>query len=82
MKIIRDEEYDGIMMIPLFVDWGVKRCNVEHCTQQPTTIVAGLADNVIGMCEEHYQAASQQPGGVRFTFVWDNFNAFDGGDVA
>lgn len=38
MKIIRDEEMGGIMMIPLFQQWGVNRCNIKDCTEKHTTI--------------------------------------------
>jgi hypothetical protein len=52
MEIIRDEETFGLMMIPLFVDWGVRRCNVKDCTSKPSTIVTGAHPeaNVFGLC--------------------------------
>jgi hypothetical protein len=77
MNIIRDNQLGGLAMIPLFCDWGVRRCNVEDCTQQPTTIITGVAPDCppIGMCEEHFQAANQGEG-VTYTFVFDEFDAF------
>jgi len=78
VKIIRDEECGGIMMIPLFVDWNIRRCNVEGCTNKPTTIVAQLAEDVpvCGFCEEHFQKMNT-PGGVNVTLEFDNFDAFE-----
>ena len=76
MNIIRDEECGGIMMIPLFVDWHIRRCNVRDCKETPTTIVAGIADDVIvGLCEKHYQQGNKV-GVTTFTFDFDNFDAF------
>ena len=65
MNIIRDENQSGfdtpaISMIPLFVSWGVNRCNVEGCASQPTTIISATGFPVIGMCEAHYKAAEKQ----------------------
>jgi len=69
MKVIRDEETCGIAMIPLFVDWNIRRCNVKGCTQKPTTIVTELGESIpiVGLCEEHYQQGDV-PGGATFTF--------------
>jgi hypothetical protein len=76
MNIIRDEECFGLMMIPLFIDWHVRRCNVENCKENPSTIVTGIEDcPPIGLCEEHFQAANQGVG-VTYTFEWDDFDAF------
>lgn len=77
MKIIRDEEYGGLMMIPLLVDWNIRRCNVEGCTEQPNTIVTQLAPDVpvCGFCEKHYQETNK-PGGTNFTLEFDDFDAF------
>ena len=77
MKIIRDEEHGGLMMIPLFVDWNVKRCNVKGCTNEPSTIVTGLTKDapISGFCEEHFQQANV-PGGKAFDMEWDDFDAF------
>ena len=60
MNIIRDEGQAGqktacISMIPLFVQWGINRCNIAGCCNPQTTIVAGLKDApVFGICEDHY----------------------------
>jgi hypothetical protein len=77
MKIIRDEEFGGVMMIPLFVDWHVRRCNVKGCTNEPNTIVQGLAPGIplCGFCEEHFQEANT-PDGTNFTLEFDDFDAF------
>ena len=78
MKIIRDEELGGLMMIPLLVDWGVRRCNVSGCTENPNTIVTGLVARpvAVGFCEKHYQQANA-PSGCNFALDFDNFDAFE-----
>jgi hypothetical protein len=79
MQIIRDEELGGIMMIPLLIEWGVRRCNVKDCTEQPTTIITGMHPKapLVGMCEEHFQAANKPDHSkVAYTFVFDDFDAF------
>ena len=53
MKIIRDEEMGGIMMIPLFHQWGVNRCNIKGCTEKHTTICVH-EQATFGLCEKHY----------------------------
>ena len=77
MNIIRDEEGFGIFMIPLFVDWGVRRCNVKDCVEKPTTIITQLAEGapVSGWCEDHYQAFKSS-GRFEGTLVFDDFDAF------
>jgi len=81
MKIIRDEEGFGIFMIPLFCDWNVKRCNVEGCTEKPSTILTDLGEGipVAGMCERHFQEGKEQAKTaeiVMYSFIWDEFDAF------
>ena len=77
MKIIRDEECYGLMMIPLFVDWNVRRCNVEGCRARPTTIVIQVEEGFprVGFCEEHFQAGNK-PGGAQFKLEFDEYDAF------
>lgn len=66
MNIIRDESQDGmktpcISMIPLLVEWQIKRCNIEHCGESPTTIVAGIKDvPVFGLCESHFSEFTKE----------------------
>ena len=78
MQIIRDEELGGIAMIPLFVQWGIRRCNVEDCTEIPNTIIREIAPGVAfaGFCEEHFQEGNQ-PGGISMSLVFDDFDAFE-----
>ena len=78
MKIIRDEEFGGVMMIPLFVDWNIRRCNVQGCTNEPTTIVQGIAKDIplCGFCEGHFQEMNT-PGGIAVTLEFDDFDAFN-----
>ena len=61
MNIIRDEEAGGIFMIPLLVDWNIRRCNHRGCHNKPTTIVSqidGQEGVILGLCEEHYDIAN------------------------
>lgn len=62
MKVIREDNQDGmdtpsIFMVPLLVSWGIQRCNVKDCANNPTTIIAETEAPVFGMCEQHYQEA-------------------------
>ena len=75
MHIIRDEVTFGLAMIPLFVDWNVRRCNVDGCTDRPNTIVTGTEAEIFGLCEEHYQEGNV-PGGTTYNLVFDDFDAF------
>jgi len=77
MKVIRDEETHGLMMIPLFVDWGIRRCNVEGCREKPTTIITGLHPNAqhTGWCEKHYQEF-KNTGTFEGTIIFDDYDAF------
>ena len=82
MKIIRDEETFGLCMIPLFFDWGVRRCNVEGCTEKPTTIITQLAEAapVTGWCEKHYQDFKTS-GKFAGRLIFDDFDAFENVEV-
>jgi hypothetical protein len=66
MNIIRDESQTGmttpcISMIPLLVQWGIKRCNIENCKNSPTTIVAGIKGvPVFGLCESHFSEFTKE----------------------
>ncbi len=60
MEIIRDEEMNGIMMIPLFHQYGIHYCNVEGCPHKASTIlIDAIKDYPIGICEGHYIQAKQ-----------------------
>uniref|UniRef100_A0A6M3LTE6 Uncharacterized protein n=1 Tax=viral metagenome TaxID=1070528 RepID=A0A6M3LTE6_9ZZZZ len=77
MKIIRDEELFGLMMIPLLVDWRIRRCNEKGCTSKPNTIITGAGENIpaFGLCELHFQEGNTE-GGTEYSLVFDNFDAF------
>lgn len=67
MNIIKDPKQAGmntaaISMIPLLVSWKIKRCNIAGCTENPTTIVSIKEAPTFGMCEHHYQEASNTKG--------------------
>ncbi|TET95028.1 MAG: hypothetical protein E3J26_03505 [Candidatus Zixiibacteriota bacterium] len=79
MAIIRDEETGGIMMIPLFVDWGIKRCNIAGCRNKPTTIITGEdaeGQGQFGLCEKHWHYLSDTPGKKEIRLEFDQFDAF------
>ena len=72
MNIIRDEEFAGIMMIPLLSQWGVSRCNFRNCHSNPNTIITGAHEKarIFGLCEEHFQLGNK-PGGAHMDLVFD-----------
>lgn len=77
MRVIRDKEEPrpSIHMILMMLDWGIRRCNVKGCTNEPNTVIAGLAVGIVGLCEEHFQQGNV-PGGSQFDLEFDNFDAF------
>ena len=79
-KIIRDEQGFGIFMMPLFVDWNIRRCNIKGCTNRPSTIITDIHPqvSVAGLCEDHYQACVNDDGTLSFneTMTFDDFDAF------
>ena len=66
MTIIRDNELGGIMMIPLLVDWDIRRCNVRDCKTSPNTIVKDKGAPIHGLCEDHFHQGNV-PGGTTYT---------------
>jgi len=70
MEIIRDEEMGGLMMIPLFHQWGVTRCNVRDCKEKQTTIITGATEQPFGLCEKHYNECKQS-GKLHYTLDFD-----------
>jgi hypothetical protein len=81
VEVIRDNEYGGIMMIPLLHQWRIKRCNVRNCKHVPTTILMNAIDGVValGMCEEHYQEAMairDEDPDKTFKIEIDDFDSF------
>ena len=76
MNIIRDEEGHGLFMIPLWSQWGIRRCNQAGCREVPSTIIANSgAGRVFGLCETHFQQGNV-PGGTKYRLVFDDFDAF------
>jgi hypothetical protein len=57
MEVIRDEEMHGLMMIPLFTQYGIHRCNVRECTEKPTSIILNIREDcpIFALCETHFQ---------------------------
>ena len=70
MYVIRNEEANGIGMIPLLIAWKIARCNIKDCKNKPNTIIANTSAPVFGMCEEHYQEAVQA-GKVKLELEFD-----------
>jgi hypothetical protein len=62
---------------PLLNDWNVRRCNVDGCTNKPTTVVTQIHPDVpvCGFCEVHYQEAKSE-GVFEYMLVFDEFDAF------
>lgn len=58
MKIIRDNQLNGLLMIPLYNQYGITRCNVRDCKEKQTTIVTELTERPFGLCESHYEEFS------------------------
>jgi len=58
MQIIRDDEYGGIMMIPLFQQYGITKCNIRDCKDESTTLCLHEQAN-FGLCEKHYQEGKE-----------------------
>ena len=78
MKIIRDDELGGLAMIPLFVDWNIRRCNWRGCRERPNTICVTRHEGEslhFGLCEEHYQRGNV-PGGCDMPLEFDGHDAF------
>lgn len=59
MQIIRDEELNGIFMIPLLHQYQITRCNIKDCKEKPSTICIH-EKATFGMCEKHYQEGKEQ----------------------
>ena len=67
MKVIHDNEFGGIMMIPLINDWGIaKACQIQGCEDKTTTIIVFTADESpvgkplhIGICDKHHAEAKK-----------------------
>jgi len=82
MKVIRDEEGFGLFMIPLFSQWKVKRCNVDGCTDRPTTIILDAHPEApcFGLCDVHHKIC-EETGELDFRLVFDSFDAFNATEV-
>lgn len=80
MTIIREEELGfSIYMTGLLINWGLRRCNIENCEDEPTTIIAGedaRGAPVYALCERHWLFLSSEEGDVAVRLVWDEFDAF------
>lgn len=60
MNIIRDDELNGLLMIPLLNQYGIANCMVDGCKEKANTILADEAYNPIGICETHYRKAEKE----------------------
>ena len=59
----------GLMMIPLFSQLGVNRCNVRDCHEKPTTIITGVTEQPFGLCEKHYNECKESDK-ISYTLDW------------
>jgi len=63
-----DDECSGLFMIPLIVDWHIKRtCQIKGCSERTNAIVCFRADESpihkplhIGICEKHHKEAKEK----------------------
>ncbi len=58
MRVIRDKEMNGLLLIPLFNQYGLHRCNVRDCDKRPKAIVIEFEMNgsevqPFAICEDH-----------------------------
>jgi hypothetical protein len=62
MQIIKDDEMDGIMMIPFFTQHGISKCNVECCENRPYIALTGIEgiETPIGICKDHYKESESK----------------------
>lgn len=72
MNIICDQE-NPIMMIPLFVQWGVKRCNIKDCSEKPFSIITDASKEapIFGMCKKHLEEARATKGNYHLSLEFD-----------
>jgi hypothetical protein len=70
MKIVRDNEMNGILMIPLWQQYQLHRCNVAYCKERQTTIVIDLVSVPFAICEKHYKEFSES-GKIECTLHFD-----------
>ena len=67
MQVIHDDEWGGIAMIPLIIDWHISKvCQVDSCVEKTAAIIVANEDDTkgngtvtFGICETHYQEAKQ-----------------------
>jgi hypothetical protein len=70
MSIIRDKEMNGILMIPLWSEYNLHRCNVSGCKEKQTTLVLEKAERPFAVCETHYKLFNR-PEGYSCTLDFD-----------
>lgn len=67
MKVIVDEETEGIYTIPLIVDWGISKiCQIKGCSEPTFAICCfdndetkGNGNLHIGICKTHHFIAKK-----------------------
>ena len=65
MQVIRDEQFNGLMMIPIFNQYNITRCNVDSCMNKPSTVVKDCINDEwescdFALCEFHYQESKSK----------------------
>ena len=70
MKIIRDEGLRGNTFTTcLGIDWGIRRCNIEGCTEHILGAIVCDPEHGVtyGLCEHHYQVIQHAVGDMNIT---------------
>lgn len=75
MKVIRDPQWNGLFMIPIFQQYGIKRCNVDGCENKPSTVITGCPTNDGDTCDfalcEHHYLESKESGTINYKLTFD-----------
>lgn len=70
MMVARDNQMNGLLMIPIWQKYNLHRCNVRNCTEKQTTLVLELAEVPFALCESHYNEFSNS-GEINCTLDFD-----------
>lgn len=71
MNIIRDDEFQGLMMIPILHQYGINNCMVDGCKEKANTVLTDCGESPpIGICEKHYRQAEAE-GKFSYKIIFD-----------
>ena len=54
MTVIKDNELGGLLMIPIWEQYNLHRCNVRGCKNKQRVFIPDLAEQPFALCEHHY----------------------------